>query len=84
MMPALWRNSPNDVRCLCRFSPDSIDARVATSDWCGISTKIRKISSCKTHAARLRSPSCSSHEAKCASSPLRSSTRTTEPAAKSP
>ena len=84
MMPASSRDSPNDAPCLCWFSADSLDARVATSDCCGIRTKTRKISSCKTPAARLRSPSCPAHEAKWASPPLRSSTRTTEPAAKSP
>ena len=26
MIPALWRDSPNDARCLCWFSPDSADA----------------------------------------------------------
>jgi hypothetical protein len=84
MMPALWHNSPNDVRCLCWFSADSPSPRVATSDWRGISTKTRKISSCKTPAARLRSTSCPTHEANQAPPLLRSSTRTPEPAAKSP
>src|SRR5205814_5699563 len=38
--------------------------RVATSDWCSITTKTRKISSCKTPAARSRSQSCSCYEVK--------------------
>jgi hypothetical protein len=32
MMSALWHDSPNDARCLCWFSPDSADARIASSD----------------------------------------------------
>ena len=84
MMPALWHDSPNDVCCLCWFSANGVNARVATSDWRVIRTKTRKISSCKTPAAGLRFPSCPTHEAKWASPPLRSFTRTTEPAAKSP
>jgi hypothetical protein len=84
MMPASLRDSPKDVRCLCSLSADNLDARAATSDRLVIRTKARKISSCKTPAARLRSPSCPIHEAKWTSPPLRSFTRTTEPAAKSP
>ena len=84
MMTTPMLGTGNRLYHLCWLSADSVNARVASSDWCRIATKTRKISSCKTSAARLRSPSCPSHEAKWASLPLRSSTRTTEPAAKSP
>jgi hypothetical protein len=88
MMPALWRDSPNDVRCLCWLSGDNLYARAATSDRRVIRTKTRKISSRKTPAAtptaRSPSPSGSCHEAKSTAPPPRSFTRTTEPAAKSP
>jgi hypothetical protein len=88
MMPALWHDSPNDVRCLCWFSANSLDARAATSDGRVIMTKTRKISSCKTPAAtpaaRSPSPSGSCHEAKSIAPPSRSFTRTPEPAEKSP
>jgi hypothetical protein len=50
MMPALLRDSPNYARCLCWFSADSVDARVATSDCCVITTKRLKISLCNTPA----------------------------------
>ena len=33
MMPALWRDSPNDVRCLCWFSANSLDARCRHIGW---------------------------------------------------
>jgi hypothetical protein len=56
MMPALWHDSPNDVCCLCWFSANGVNARVATSDRRVIRTKTRKISSRKTPAARLRFP----------------------------
>jgi hypothetical protein len=88
MMPALWHDSPNDVRCLCWFSAGSLDARVATSDDCGITTRTRKILSRKTPAAtaaaRSLSPSCSCYKAKSTAPPPRFITRTPEPAAKSP
>jgi hypothetical protein len=84
MMPPLLRHSPNDARCLCWFSADNIDPRLATSDCSMISTKRRKISLCKTLAARSRSQSYPSYEVQ-ADSPLpRSSSRTPEPAPKSP
>ena len=84
MMPALLRDSPNDARCLCRFSADSLDAHVATSDCCVITTKRRKISSRKTPAARSRSQSCPSYEVKAGSPLPHCITRAPQPAAKSP
>jgi hypothetical protein len=84
MMLALWRDGPNDVRCLCWLSADNLDARAATSDRRVMRAKTRKISSHKTPAARLRSPSCPTHEAKWASPPLPAISRTPEPVAKSP
>jgi hypothetical protein len=84
MMPASLRDSTNDVRCLRWFSADSLDARLAASDWRLIRIKRPKISSCKTPAARLRSRSCPTHETKWAAPPLRSITRTPDHAANSP
>ena len=88
MMPALWNDSPNDVRYLCWFSADSLDARAATSDRRLITTKTRKILSGKTPAAtpaaRSPSPSGSCHEAKSTAPLPLSITRTPEPVAKSP
>jgi hypothetical protein len=45
-------------------SADTVDARVATSDCCAITTKTLKISSCKNPAARSRSQSPPRYEAK--------------------
>ena len=81
MMPASLHDSPNDARCLCWLSADNLDARAATSDWCGITTKTRKIPSCKTPAARSRSQSCSCYEVKGGSLLPRCITRAPEPTA---
>src|SRR5204863_4627835 len=56
MMTTPLSNTCNRLHHLYRLLADSADARVASSDWCGIRTKTRKISSCKTPAARSRSP----------------------------
>ena len=84
MMTALVRDSTNYARCLCWFSTDSVDARVATSDCCVITTKRLKISSCKTPAARSPSQSCPRYEPKSVSPLPRFITRASERAAKSP
>ena len=84
MIPALLRDSPNDARCLCWFSPDSADARVASSDCRVITTKRPKISSCKTPAARSRSQSCPCDEPKWGLPLPHSVSRAPEPAAISP
>ena len=84
MIPALLRDSPNDARCLCWFSPDTDDARVASLDCRVITTKRPKISSSKTPAARSRSQSCPGHEARWGSPLPHFISRAPEPAAKSP
>jgi hypothetical protein len=84
MMPTSLRDSPNDARCLCWFSADSVDARVARSDCSVITTKRLEISSCKTPAARSRSQSRPRYEAKWVSPLPRFIARAPEPAAKSP
>jgi hypothetical protein len=84
MMPASLRDSPNDARCLCWFSADSDDARVATSDRRVIRTKRFKISLLKMPAIRSRLTSQSANEAKRAATTPRFRTPAPEPAAKSP
>jgi hypothetical protein len=83
MMPALWRDSPNDVRCLCWFSADNPEARAATSDRRVVRTKTRKISSHKTPAAFVL-PVMPNPRGQMGRSAAPSFTRTREPAAKSP
>ena len=84
MMPASLRDSPNHARCLCWFSPDTDDARVASSNCCVITAKSLKISLLKMPAEGSRLNSQPANEAQQAATPPRSRTPTPPPAAKSP
>jgi hypothetical protein len=80
MKTALLRDSTNCAPA----SADSVDARVATSDCCVITTNTLTISSCKTPGCSFTLPTIPTLRGKIGFLLLRFFTRAPEHAAKSP